>query len=374
MNCADIRLLLHAHADGELDAANSLDLERHLKTCAACAAENKSLQSLRAAFRAGDLNFQAPASLKNDVRQFVRDLDAKPASRRDMVPWLWKWLALGATAFALLTIFLRPSGLSEHDAFLNEVIASHVRSLQAEHLTDVPSSDQHTVKPWFDGKLDFAPDVKDFTDQNFPLLGGRLDYLDGRAVAGLVYRHNKHLINVFVWPATGAMKSKTESRRGYSIINGAAHGLHYCIISDLNATELNELALLLEKQPLSGKINLAPALVGNGAYLVKKALRAGNIGQFAFCKTAKRHDLVTESSFQSGFGKWVARAIRPPRSATRRPEWGWCDIAKRPLLLLWRVVSLPSGPEKSANGTGGSPVLPRSEFKSGSPRKRSSRT
>lgn len=243
MNCTEIRLLLHANADGELDAANSLQLERHLKTCAACAAENKSLQSLRADLRGGDLNFRAPDSLKKDVRQFVRDLDEGKKTRKEFNPqWFWKFIAFGATAFALLTIFLRPAGISEHDQLLDEVIASHVRSLQVEHLTDVISSDQHTVKPWFDGKLDFAPDVKDFAAQGFPLVGGRLDYLGGRAVAALVYRHNKHFINVFVWPSVDAMQPEAEVRRGYAIINCATNGLHYCLVSDLNETELRELA------------------------------------------------------------------------------------------------------------------------------------
>jgi anti-sigma factor RsiW len=245
MNCAEIRLLLHAHADGELDAANSLELERHLKTCAACAAEKASLQSLRAALRKSDLNFRAPVSLKMDLRQFVEDLNEGKNSRKNFdLQWLWKFLAFGATAFALLLIFLRPAGISEHDAFLNEVIASHVRSLQVEHLTDVISSDQHTVKPWFDGKIDFAPDVKDFTAQGFSLVGGRLDYLDGRTVAALVYRHNKHFINVFVWPAVDATKPETVMRRGYAIINCATNGLHYCLVSDMNSTDLGELASL----------------------------------------------------------------------------------------------------------------------------------
>lgn len=243
MNCAEIRLLLHAHADGELDAANSLELEHHLKTCAACAAENKSLQSLRAALRGGDLNFRAPDSLKKDLRQFVRDMGEEKHSRREFNPqWLWKFLAFGATAFALLAILLRPAGISEHDQLLDEAVASHVRSLQVEHLTDVVSSDQHTVKPWFDGKLDFAPDVKDFAAHGFALIGGRLDYLGGRTVAALVYRHNKHFINVFVWPASNAMKPETEMRRGYVIINCATNGLHYCLVSDMNSTDLGELA------------------------------------------------------------------------------------------------------------------------------------
>ena len=246
MNCPEIRLLLHAHADGELDAANSLELERHLKTCAACAAENKSLQSLRAVWRGGDLNYRAPDSLRKDLRQFVSDLSDEKNARREFNPqWLWKFLAFGATAFALLTVFLRPAGIAGRDRLLDEAVASHVRSLQVEHLTDVVSSDQHTVKPWFDGKLDFAPDVKDFTAQDFPLVGGRLDYLNGRAVAALVYRHNKHFINVFVWPAAEAVKPETEMRRGYVIINCATNGLHYCLVSDMNATDLGELAGLL---------------------------------------------------------------------------------------------------------------------------------
>lgn len=243
MNCAEIRLLLHAHADGELDVTNSLELERHLKTCAACAAEKNSLQSLGAALRSGDLNFRAPDSLKKDLRQFVRDLSEEKKPRKEFNPsWFWKFIAFGATAFALLVIFLHPAGISEHDAFLNEVIASHVRSLQVEHLTDVVSSDQHTVKPWFDGKIDFAPDVKDFAAQGFPLVGGRLDYLNGRAVAALIYRHNKHFINVFVWPAMDTLKPATEMRRGYAIINCATNGLHYCLVSDMNPTDLGELA------------------------------------------------------------------------------------------------------------------------------------
>jgi anti-sigma factor RsiW len=249
MNCTEIRLLLHAQADGELDAANNLELERHLKTCTACAAEKRSLQSLSTALRDGGLNFRAPDSLKQDLRQFVRDLKEEKRGEKTARPvsdqWFWKFLAVGATAFAALLLMLRPAGLSEHDAFLNEVIADHVRSLQVEHITDVVSSDQHTVKPWFDGKIDFAPVVKDFAAQGYPLVGGRLDYLQGRTVAALVYHRNKHLINVFVWPAGKDSPAQTEIVRGYSIINRDANGLHYCFISDLNAQELGDLAALL---------------------------------------------------------------------------------------------------------------------------------
>ena len=247
MNCEQAKPLIPIYADGELDAAHSVELERHLKTCATCAAENNSRRSLTAALRQPALHFAAPAALRKNVRQLAR---AAEATTPGMNPSrLWRWLAFGATALAVLTLLLRPAGISERDELLNEVVASHVRSLQAEHLTDVASSDQHTVKPWFDGKLDFAPDVKDFAAQGFPLVGGRLDYFQNRAVAALVYRHNKHLINVFIWPAANVSdaKLKIENRRGYSILNRAANGLQFYLVSDLNQTELGELAGLLTR-------------------------------------------------------------------------------------------------------------------------------
>jgi anti-sigma factor RsiW len=221
-------------------------LERHLKTCTGCAAEKKSVRSLKAAMRQSSLNYDAPDSLRKKVRRMARESgnDARPRLFQSLL--LWKGLASGATAVALAAILLRPAGISERDQFLNDAVASHVRSLMVEHLTDVASSDQHTVKPWFDGKLDFAPDVKDFAAQGFPLVGGRLDYLRGRAVAALVYRRNKHFINVFVWAAASAnsRESRFENLRGYSIISRETGGLHYCLVSDLNEKELAELANL----------------------------------------------------------------------------------------------------------------------------------
>jgi anti-sigma factor RsiW len=242
MNCPESRLLLHAHADDELDVANSLELMRHLKTCANCTAENKSLHSLRTVLRQSELRYNAPDSLRREVRQMARASGGWGRSWFQSL-LLWRWLAFGTTAFAMLTILLRPN-LSEQGQ-LNEAVASHVRSLMAEHLTDVASSDQHTVKPWFNGKLDFAPEVRDFAGQDFPLVGGRLDYLNGRRVAALVYRRNRHIINVFVWPAANTnRKLAFESPHGYSVVNRELGGLHYCLVSDLNQKELTELANL----------------------------------------------------------------------------------------------------------------------------------
>jgi len=248
MNCTDIRRLLHAHVDGELDAANSLELERHLKTCAACAAEAKSIRSLSDALQqAPALYSRAPGSLRAQVRQLAGVPKVERRSLRQDLVLLWKYLAFGTAAVVVFAFLLHPLMTSGGDRLLDEAVSGHIRSLMAEHLVDVASTDQHTVKPWFDGKLDFAPDVKDFAAEGFPLVGGRLDYLGGRAVAALVYRHNKHYINVFVWPSGEGQKPQTTSLRGYSIINTTVRGLRYCFVSDLNARELGDLAGLCGK-------------------------------------------------------------------------------------------------------------------------------
>jgi len=250
MNCADLRLLLHAYSDGELDLVRSLDVEQHLQTCATCAAQNRSLLSLRTALRSAPLAHATPPSL----RQKVRSLNRAPAEspppetpRPSRAPRLWQWLAFGATAAAVLMLTLRPVGPSPGDSLADELVSGHVRSLMVGHLTDVQSSDQHTVKPWFNGKLDFAPTVRDFAAQGFPLVGGRLDYLNGRAVSALVYRRNQHFINVFVWPAdrTGVGQPIAENRRGYNLVSRDVEGFHYWLVSDLNPTELSQLADLL---------------------------------------------------------------------------------------------------------------------------------
>jgi anti-sigma factor RsiW len=246
MNCAESRLLLHAYPDGELDLVRSLELEKHVQTCAACAAEQQGLAALRAALRSAPLAYSAPPSLRRKLRESVGSPDEK-APR----PWalgLWQ-LAASAMALAVLLLILRPAGNSDRDVLANEVIANHVRSLMPGHLTDVVSSDQHTVKPWFNGKLDFSPDVKDFAAEGFPLVGGRLDYLDGRTVSALVYRHNQHVINVFVWPANRRDTGKTtrEDRHGYHLIDRDVNGLCYFMVSDLNPIELSQLADLIGK-------------------------------------------------------------------------------------------------------------------------------
>ena len=239
-----MNLLLHAYADGELDVVRSLEVEQHVKSCATCAAKMNSLKALQSAFKENDLAYSAPVSLRRSVRQIARPPEDREARLPRDLQWFWKWLALGATAVAILAIVIRPMGISQNDALVGEVVSAHVRSLMAEHLTDVVSSDKHTVKPWFAGKLDFSPAVTDFAGQDFALVGGRLDYLNGRTVAALVYKHNKHFINVFIWPAANA-PSAQESFHGYNVVSFDAGGFQYYLVSDMDEPGLTQLAGLL---------------------------------------------------------------------------------------------------------------------------------
>jgi len=242
MNCHEIHPLLHAYVDSELDLMPSLEVDRHLKNCATCAAMKRSLESLRANLRHADLAYRAPASLRTRIRQSVAaETEARP--HRATRPWLWQLLALGSLGFAVFTLMLQPAG-NPGGNLAEEAISDHVRSLMAGHLMDVVSTDQHTVKPWFNGKIDFAPEVKDFATQGFPLVGGRMDYLNGQTVAALVYKRAQHTINAFVWPSKTKATTTIQELRGYTVVNRDLNGLHYCIVSDLNGKELQEFANL----------------------------------------------------------------------------------------------------------------------------------
>jgi anti-sigma factor RsiW len=239
--------------DGELDLVKILEVERHLEGCAACAQVCHDHQMVRSAMNAGGLYYKAPASLERRVQSAVRK-----ASREASVPRRtpWRWLSVGAAlagAAAVLLWMLGSGRLSSipagEDLLAQEVLSSHVRSLMAAHLADVASTDQHTVKPWFNGKLDYSPPVQDLADQGFPLVAGRLDYLDNRPVAALVYRRHKHVINLFVWPSAGgagASEATLVTHRGYHLCHWTRAGMTYWAVSDLNEGELKEFARLLQ--------------------------------------------------------------------------------------------------------------------------------
>jgi len=241
--------LLHAYLDGELDLVRSLDFEEHMKSCPDCAQELWTQRTMRDAFRSANLYERAPAGLEARIRAALpAESKVVEMPRRQ----LWNWAAVAA-AIILVFVFswrMLPGlmGPRHSELLAEEVVASHIRSLQPGHLMDVESTDQHTVKPWFNGKIDFSPPVKDFAEDGFPLIGGRLDYIDQRPAAALVYQRHKHLINLYVWPEAEhkGTAARVESRQGYNIVFWQRGGMYFCAVSDLNSAELQEFVRLVE--------------------------------------------------------------------------------------------------------------------------------
>ena len=242
MDCTLHGHLLEAYLDGELGFERSLEVEAHLASCPECASEVQSWKDIRMGMHGSDLYHRAPAHLEAKLRKLL------PQAQTQRASWFHGsiWAAAGA-AFAtavLLISFLpmHPAGSSP----AQEVVVSHIRSLMADHLMDVVSTDQHTVKPWFDGKLDFAPPVQDFAADGYPLVGGRLDYLENRKVAVLIYHRALHIINVYVWPAQDAGSStlSTQTINGYNVVSWTKNGFEFHAVSDLNTAELRDLAQL----------------------------------------------------------------------------------------------------------------------------------
>jgi len=251
MNCNEAQNLINGYVDGELDLVRNMETDRHLKECALCTQHYKNHQVLRDQIKDGALYFKAPANLERQIQASLRK-GAKAAGRPRPLPKWWFNIAAPMAAAAVVVLALVPflRGPSANDLLAREVVSSHVRSLMAGHLEEVPSSDQHTVKPWFAGKLNFSPPVEDLVQQGFPLLGGRLDYLDDKPVAALIYRRNKHFINLFIWPSgsDSNVKTKAMSRQGYNLFHWTQSGMTYWVASDLNSTELQEFVQLIQNQ------------------------------------------------------------------------------------------------------------------------------
>jgi anti-sigma factor (TIGR02949 family) len=254
MSCAHMTVLLQGMLDGELDAVNAVRCEEHLETCPACAEEYRKQQELRVAIRRIPKT-AAPEQLRLRIQRAIAD-EELPATRPQAAPvstlrrrwrmtaaptWWGAAFSVAALAASLVLFIVAPG---DQTILQRELIAGHIRSLQAGHLTDVTTSDQHTVKPWFNSKLDIAPPVVDLASQGFPLVGGRLDYLDNHVAAALVYRHQKHVINLFVWPATNAGDGQAEpqlsSFQGYNLCHWRRSGMNFWAVSDLNAAGLEQ--------------------------------------------------------------------------------------------------------------------------------------
>jgi anti-sigma factor RsiW len=251
MNCDQARLFLHLYLDDQLDVAQSLPIVQHLSECPACEESRARIQEVSQRVTQSDLRYYAPAALSQRIRTALAEVDQPARARKHRGRGLLV-AALATTAAALLVALGFGVGRSgwlstaNDERLAGDVTEAHVRSLLANHLVDVASTDQHTVKPWFVGKLDFAPSVVDMSDQGFALTGGRLDVLDLHPVAALIYRRRQHTINVFIWPATGADSRVTETtRRGYTLLHWTEGGRTCWVVSDLNAEELREFAALL---------------------------------------------------------------------------------------------------------------------------------
>jgi len=270
MNCEEAKKLMDGYLDGELDPITSQTIEQHLRECHKCDQAYKAHGSLIRAIGNATPYFKAPAALRGRIQSSLREEIAErplrnvardsqvlfrrrwPELRTILLGTPWNWLGLAAAiifaaiiALNLVPRLQRPGA----DQFLaTQLIASHVRSLMANHLTDVASSDQHTVKPWLDAKLDFAPAVVDLGSEGFPLLGGRLDYLDNRTVAALVYQRRKHFINVFTWPAESGTTgtTKTITRQGYQLLHWVDSDINYWAVSDVSEADLQTFKKVFE--------------------------------------------------------------------------------------------------------------------------------
>ena len=250
MRCTEAQALIEGYVDGELDLVRNVEIEQHLGYCSNCTSVHQDALDLQSKIREQVSYFRASPDLQLRVRAIGQQRTVK-ISRSRVPLWAWSGAIAAVALLAVLTTGLvrRAADSSRDQMITQEIVADHVRSLMANHLTDVTSTDQHTVKPWFNGKLDFAPPVNDFAAEGFPLIGGRLDYLEGRPVAALVYLRKLHTINLFVWTASEkyAEKPTRQTRQGYNMLSWARDGMTYCAISDLGADELEVFAELPQK-------------------------------------------------------------------------------------------------------------------------------
>ena len=246
MTCDEAEILLHALMDGELDAGHAREVEVHIAGCAACAAKLAAYREMSQAIAAADMKYTAPLALRRRIEASLPQGQTLAPSRRSVLRGFAMGSAVSAiAATGLVAIVLRND---DEQRIGSEIVSAHLRSLQAGHLTDVISTDQHTVKPWFNGKLDVSPPVIDLAAQGFTLVGGRLDYVDARAIGAIVYKRRAHVINLFVAQTanTEHRAAKTETIQGFNIRAWSDRGLNYWAVSDIGIDELSEFGEKLE--------------------------------------------------------------------------------------------------------------------------------
>jgi anti-sigma factor RsiW len=251
MTCDEAEILLHALIDGELDAGHARAVEDHIAGCPRCAAQLRAYREMSKAVAGADVRYKAPLELRRRIEASLPQPKQAPSRRAVLRGFAMGSAVSAIAATGLVAIILR----SDDEARIEtEVVSAHLRSLQAGHLTDVLSTDQHTVKPWFNGKLDVAPPVIDLTAQGFTLIGGRLDYVDTRPIGAIVYRRRAHVINLFVAQTASAERraAKIETIQGFNIRRWSERGLNYWAVSDLAADELAEFGEKFEASMKTG--------------------------------------------------------------------------------------------------------------------------
>jgi anti-sigma factor RsiW len=240
MNCDEAEILLHGLLDQEIDAEPKCRIEAHVGACARCATQLRLHRAMRAMMSNADLRFSAPAALRTRIRAKLSVAAAgAPYRLRTLFKGFAFGSALSAAAAALLMIAVIRS--DQDQVIVSDVVSAHLRSLQANHLTDVQTGDRQGVKPWLGDRLGVAPPVPDLTAQGFNLIGGRIDYVLGKAVAAIVYRHSDHVINLFVAQGAGAEQSaRVETMHGLNVALWSEKGLNLCVVGDVSAEELQD--------------------------------------------------------------------------------------------------------------------------------------
>ena len=243
--CVDQELLLGALVDGELDAANVALVEAHVARCEGCREELARLEAMQRLLASDGVRYSAPAPLADRIAA-LPEL-TPPAANRNWIP---AWLAPGAVGALAATLamvaFVPPSTESMLDA---QLVSSHVRSLQPGHLTDVQTTNQHIVKPWFNGRIDFAPPVPELADEGFPLAGGRLDSVNGKTVAAIVYHRRLHTVNLYVWPEADS-RGRSLVKDGFAVEEWSRGGLRFAAVSDIPSAELKQFRNLFETRSI----------------------------------------------------------------------------------------------------------------------------
>ena len=262
MDCKQSQQWISANLDAELGPSEAAQLSAHLEHCSQCRAMQEQLRALQALVSSDATSHTAPDYLRQRIHSAIkteqqqqRATTRRPSPVTGISRWPWAWINLGlaglSTAAFVLTLNLYWRQPSAEEQLEQELVASHYRALMPDHLADVVSTDQHTVKPWFTGKLDYSPPVFDLAGQGFALLGGRLDYVNHRPVAALAYQHRKHILNLYVWPAAPGSKPsapRAASRQGFQLLRWHQGEMEFSAISDVNAQDLAEFAGLLQQK------------------------------------------------------------------------------------------------------------------------------